>query len=321
VSPRADASIVVIAFNEESTVTDCVSALLTQRTTLSIDVLVVDDGSTDRTRQLVLQIAERDPRVRLLELGRNRGRGAARSCGLEAVDAAMVGYVDADVIVPLDWLERCASALATHSAVSGIATPDGDCIVLARILHPTTRVRRHTLAISGGNVLFEARVLREVGFEERARLGEDVRLARRMTTLGYSIATVPGLVAEHRETKSYPASVRWMWQNGVDAARLPFELRMVRVPDVAWLGWIVVLIGVTVLAALGSLSWAVAVGSLVGCTTVVAGAHMVSRFRLRPRTVRWLAAAALDVPLMTSYLAGRTVGFPAAALFARPRTN
>jgi glycosyltransferase involved in cell wall biosynthesis len=312
---------VVIAFNEESTVTDCVSALLTQRTTLSIDVLVVDDGSTDRTRQLVLQIAERDPRVRLLELGRNRGRGAARSCGLEAVDAAMVGYVDADVIVPLDWLERCASALATHSAVSGIATPDGDCIVLARILHPTTRVRRHTLAISGGNVLFEARVLREVGFEERARLGEDVRLARRMTTLGYSIATVPGLVAEHRETKSYPASVRWMWQNGVDAARLPFELRMVRVPDVAWLGWIVVLIGVTVLAALGSLSWAVAVGSLVGCTTVVAGAHMVSRFRLRPRTVRWLAAAALDVPLMTSYLAGRTVGFPAAALFARPRTD
>jgi glycosyltransferase involved in cell wall biosynthesis len=321
VSPRADASIVVIAFNVESTVTDCVSALLTQRTTLSIDVLVVDDGSTDRTRQLVLQIAERDPRVRLLELGRNRGRGAARSCGLEAVDAAMVGYVDADVIVPLDWLERCASALATHSAVSGIATPDGDCIVLARILHPTTRVRRHTLAISGGNVLFEARVLREVGFEERARLGEDVRLARRMTTLGYSIATVPGLVAEHRETKSYPASVRWMWQNGVDAARLPFELRMVRVPDVAWLGWIVVLIGVTVLAAVGSLSWAVAVGSLVGCTTVVAGAHTVSRFRLRPRTVRWLAAAALDVPLMTSYLAGRTVGFPAAALFARPRTN
>jgi glycosyltransferase involved in cell wall biosynthesis len=312
---------VVIAYNEEATVTDCLSALLSQRTTHSLEVLVVDDGSTDRTRQLVLEVAEHDPRVRLLELGRNRGRGAARTSGLEAVDTAMVGYVDADVIVPQDWLDRCASALATHSAVSGIATPDGDCIVLARILHPTTRVRRHTMAISGGNVLFEARVLREVGFDEEARLGEDVRLARRMTTLGYSIATVPGLVAEHRETKSYGASVRWMWQNGVDAARLPFELRLVRVPDVAWLGWIVVLIGVTVLAALGSLSWVVAVGALVGCTAVVAGAHMVSRFRLRPRTIRWLAAAALDVPLMTSYLAGRTVGFPAAALFARPRSD
>ena len=318
-SPRADASIVVIAFNEEATVADCVSALLSQRTTHSIDVVVVDDGSTDRTRQLVLRIAERDPRVRLLEHGRNRGRGAARSSGLGAVDTALIGYVDADVIVSQDWLERCISALATHSAVSGIATPDGDCIVLARLLHPTTRVRRHTMAISGGNVLFEARALREVGFEERARLGEDVRLARKMTALGYSIATVPGLIAEHRETKSYRASVRWMWENGVDAARLPFELRIVRVPDVAWLGWIAVLVGVTAIAAWGTFSWAVAVGALVGCTAVVAGAHTASRFRLRPRTMRWLAAAALDVPLVTSYLAGRTVGFPAAALSARPR--
>jgi glycosyltransferase involved in cell wall biosynthesis len=321
VSPRADASIVVIAFNEASTVSDCVSALLSQRTSRSIEVVVVDDGSTDQTGERVQRLAERDRRVKLVPHEHNRGRGAARATGLGAADAALIGYVDADVIVPTDWLERCAAALGTNRAVSGVATPDGDCVVLVRLVHPTTRVRRHTMAISGGNVLFDERVLREVGFDEGARLGEDFRLARRMTALGYSIATVPGLVAEHRETKSYPASLRWMWQNGIDAARLPFEFRIVRVPDLAWLGWILPLGLVVALAIAGTLSWAVAGGVLVGCTVAIAGAHTVSRFRLRPRTLRCLAAAVLDVPLVSSYLAGRTAGFPSALLSARPRPD
>jgi glycosyltransferase involved in cell wall biosynthesis len=319
VSPRADAAIVVIAHNEEATVVDCLSALLSQRTERSIDVVVVDDGSTDRTARIVGQIAERDPRVRLVAHGRNRGRGAARSTGLEDVDAALIGYVDADVVVPPDWLERCAAALATHSAVSGIATPDGDCVVLVRLVHPTARVRPHTMSISGGNVLFDADVLRAVGFDERSRLGEDVRLAQRMTTLGYSIATVPGLVAEHRESKSYVASIGWMWQNGVDAARLPFELRRIRVPDVAWLTWMAVLLVLAILASWGTISWAAAVGALLGWTVAITAAHAVSRFRLRPRTIRWLSAAVLDVPLVTTYLAGRTAGFPVAAMHARLR--
>jgi glycosyltransferase involved in cell wall biosynthesis len=310
---------VVIAHNEEATVADCVSALLAQRTERSIEVVVVDDGSTDRTGRLVGHIAERDPRVRLISHERNRGRGASRSTGLGEVDAPLIGYVDADVIVPPDWLERCVATLATHGAVSGIATPDGDCVVLVRLVHPTARVRPHTMPISGGNVLFDARVLRVVGFDEESRLGEDVRLAQRMTTLGYSIATVPGLIAEHRESKSYGASIGWMWQNGIDAARLPFELRTVRVPDVAWLGWMVVLVVLAVLASWGAISWATAVGALLCWTIAIAAGHTVSRFRLRPRTIRWLAATALDVPLVATYLAGRSAGFPAAALRARPR--
>ena len=310
-SPRADASIVVIAFNEASTVSDCVSALLSQRTSRSIEVVVVDDGSTDQTRERVQRLAERDRRVKLVPHEHNRGRGAARSTGLGAADAALIGYVDADVIVPPDWLERCVAALGTNRAVSGVATPDGDCVVLVRLVHPTTRVRRHTMAISGGNVLFDERVLREVGFDEGARLGEDFRLARRMTALGYSIATVPGLVAEHRETQVVPQRASdGCGRTASTRHDSPSSSAIVRVPDLAWLVWILPLGLVVALAIAGALAWAVAGGVLVGCTVAIAGAHTVSRFRLRPRTLRWLAAAVLDVPLVSSYLAGRTAGLP-----------
>jgi glycosyltransferase involved in cell wall biosynthesis len=308
---------VVIAYNEASTITGCVRALLSQRTTRSIEVVVVDDASTDRTRELVAELAAQDPRVRMVAHRRNLGRGAARRTGQETVDAPLVGYVDADVVVPPDWLERCVSALEPNGAVSGIATPDGDCVVLARLVHPTTRVRAHTLAISGGNVLFDAAALRDVGFEPSERLGEDVRLAHRMGVRGHSIAVVPGLVVQHREAKSYGATVRWMWLNGLDAARLPFELGVLRVPDAAWLGWIVVLVVLVVLAAVGAVPWVAIVGGAVLCTVAVAVAHTASRFRLHPRTLRWLAAAVLDVPLMSAYLAGRTAGFPAALASGR----
>jgi len=317
VPTSVDVSIVVIAFNEQTTIEACVSALLAQVTSRSFEVVVVDDGSTDRTAELVDELSHRDPRVRMLAHERNRGRGAARRTGQDATHSSLVGYVDADVIVSADWLERCATALGAHGAVSGIAVPDGDCVVLVRLVHPSIRVRPHTMPISGGNVLFDAPALRAVGFDERARLGEDFRLARRMTELGYLIATVPGLVAEHRETKSYRSTMRWMWENGRDAARLPFEFRILRVPDVTWLVWVVVLVALVVLAGTGTLPWGLGVAGIVACTVVIAIGHAASRFRLRPRTMRWLAAAALDVPLVTMYLAGRTAGFPSAVRGAR----
>lgn len=307
-----DVSIVVIAFNEQSTIEASVSALLAQVTPRSLEVVVVDDGSTDATPVLVRGLSHRDPRVRVLVHERNRGRGAARRTGQDATDAPLVGYVDADVIVPADWLERCATALGAHGAVSGVAVPDGDCVVLVRLVHPSVRVRPHTMPISGGNVLFDAQALRAVGFDERARLGEDFRLAQRLSALGYPIATVPGLVAEHRETKSYRSTLRWMWDNGRDAARLPFEFRILRVPDVTWLAWVAVLAVLIVLAGVGVLPWGPCVAGIAACTIAIGIGHASSRFRLRPRPLRWLAAAVLDVPLVTMYLAGRTAGFPAA---------
>ena len=317
---RPDVSLVVIAFNEEDTVADCIRALLAQVGGHSIEVLAVDDGSTDRTADVVRSFTELDPRVRLLAHDQNRGRGAARRTGQDAALAPLVGYVDADVVVPPDWLQRCIVALQHHSAVSGIATPDGDCVYLARVIKPTARLRRHTSPISGGNVLFEAEALRQVGFAENFRLGEDFRLARRMAAKGFSVVTVADLVAEHREAKSYRASILWLWQNGLDAARLPFEFRTVRIPDIVWAGWLAALLALLALGSVGTIPWLEVLAGAALVTIVVAIGHTASRFRPWPRAGRWVVAATLDVPIIAAYLAGRTVGLPAALWLVRHRS-
>src|SRR4051812_35918458 len=127
-----DASLIVIAYNERRRAPDCIRAILSQRTASSYEVILVDDGSTDGTVDAVAEVAGTDPRFRVLRLGENRGRGAARDAGVAAAHGSAIGFVDADITLPPDWLDRCLTALPGAAAASGIAVPDGDAAVAAR---------------------------------------------------------------------------------------------------------------------------------------------------------------------------------------------
>ena len=59
-------------------------------------ILVYDDGSTDRTAQIVQQVAAREPRVKLIKGGKNVGRGAARNRLLDAAKDGIIAWQDAD---------------------------------------------------------------------------------------------------------------------------------------------------------------------------------------------------------------------------------
>jgi glycosyltransferase involved in cell wall biosynthesis len=89
-------SAVVPAFNEEANITP-VLELLHHYPDL-VQITVVDDGSTDGTAQRVLEFARRDPRIRLLRLESNRGKGAALVAGAEASPSSLLLFLDADLI-------------------------------------------------------------------------------------------------------------------------------------------------------------------------------------------------------------------------------
>ena len=92
-------SVIVPVYNEEKTIGRCLDSLLLQELQ-DMEILVVNDGSTDESGKVVRAYMEKDPRVRMIEQ-ENRGLGAARNSGIRAAKGNYIGFVDSDDFVDL----------------------------------------------------------------------------------------------------------------------------------------------------------------------------------------------------------------------------
>jgi dolichyl-phosphate beta-glucosyltransferase len=107
------------------------------------EVIVVDDGSSDGTGVLVQALARRQPAVRLLALGRNRGKGAAVRAGMLAAAGTRRLFTDADGATPIAELKRLEPALATGA----------DIVIGSRVLvDPAVAVRTRPHRVAAGRV-------------------------------------------------------------------------------------------------------------------------------------------------------------------------
>src|SRR5438132_11049100 len=88
-------SVVIPVYNEESTLAEVLTKVLAVPHLL--EVIVVNDGSTDKTAEIAGTITTRDPRVRLERLGRNLGKTAALRAGFALTRGEIVIVQDADL--------------------------------------------------------------------------------------------------------------------------------------------------------------------------------------------------------------------------------
>ncbi len=121
VRPRRSISLVLPAWNEQEAisraVTEADAAL--RRVTDDYEILVVDDGSTDGTSRVVLDLAEELPRVRLIRHDVNIGYGAALRNGFAAATGDLVAFTDADNQFDLREIDRFVLLAQTHPVVCG----------------------------------------------------------------------------------------------------------------------------------------------------------------------------------------------------------
>ncbi|MDP8909351.1 MAG: glycosyltransferase family 2 protein, partial [Chloroflexota bacterium] len=91
-------SAVLPAYNEEEVIADSVAAMVATLESLGAEyeVIVVDDGSRDRTTEIVERLGRANPRVRLVSHGQNRGYGAALWTGFTSATKELVFLTDGD---------------------------------------------------------------------------------------------------------------------------------------------------------------------------------------------------------------------------------
>jgi glycosyltransferase involved in cell wall biosynthesis len=205
-----DISVVVPARDREACILDLLRALDEQ--TLERDrfeVVVVDDGSTDRTPELVSAWVSADPARRRIVRGEGRGPAAARNAGIREVRSAWIAFTDSDTIPDPTWLEAALEAVARLGvqALEGVVEP-----------WPAEAVGPYTHQIDsadGGrymtaNMIYHRDVLQHVGgFDEHfcAPFLEDSDLAFRVMDAGFAIAYAPEVRVRHRVERQSLADV------------------------------------------------------------------------------------------------------------------
>jgi dolichyl-phosphate beta-glucosyltransferase len=109
--------VVIPAFNEEGTITATLRDLTAHMDRLALDweLIVVDDGSGDRTAEMVERMAAGETRIRLIRGGRG-GKGKAIRRGMLEARGTWRFMADADLAMPADNLERFLDAVATAPA-------------------------------------------------------------------------------------------------------------------------------------------------------------------------------------------------------------
>ncbi|MCC7367483.1 MAG: glycosyltransferase [Chloroflexi bacterium] len=112
-------SVVIAAYNEEKVIADTVERVGAYlEATPDPELIIVDDGSRDRTREIVTALTGRFPFLRLVENDRNRGKGYSIKHGIMESRGEYVLFTDADLVFPIEGVEPFVKALEQGADVA-----------------------------------------------------------------------------------------------------------------------------------------------------------------------------------------------------------
>ncbi len=120
-TPPLELSVVVPAYNEEARLPRTLERIrdYLRRTHPSSEIIVVDDGSTDRTAEVIRALQEKMPELRLLANGENRGKGYSVRSGMLAARGEITLFTDADLSAPIEEAAKLLDALASADVAIG----------------------------------------------------------------------------------------------------------------------------------------------------------------------------------------------------------
>jgi glycosyltransferase involved in cell wall biosynthesis len=214
------ASVIIPAYNAEAFVAQAVRSAL-QQTERRIEVIVIDDASSDATAEVVSGLAAADPRVRLLRNASNAGPGAARNVGFAAAQGDWIAVLDADDLFEPERIERLLALAGQQDAdiVSDnlLLCPEGQTGPPTLLIPPTRLAapkRMSAAEFIAGDIakrgtrtaygffqpMFRRRFLEANGirYPEQIRFSEDYLLALQCLMCGASWWITPAAMYKYR---------------------------------------------------------------------------------------------------------------------------
>lgn len=200
-------SVVVPVFNGGKTIRATIEHLFRQSLPPD-EIIVVDDGSTDHTAEVLCSFGDRIK----VHSKTNGGPASARNAGIRVATGTLIAFTDSDCLPDENWLEEIVKGF--HSVIIGgvggrvcgtLNSLIGDYVDLHRWMNPHCAADGRVLYLVTANACFRSEVLAQANlFDERFRGagGEDTELSIRLRSIGYEFAFVESAVVRHHHKRT-----------------------------------------------------------------------------------------------------------------------
>jgi glycosyltransferase involved in cell wall biosynthesis len=233
-TPRPGLSVFFPAYNDGGTIASLViTALKTaRRLTPDFEVIVVNDGSADRTAEILDELARTYPEVRVVHHERNRGYGGALQSGFAAATRDLVFYTDGDAQYDPGEMETLWQAFLQSAdpvdMVNGYKISRSDPlhrIIIGRIYHHTVKV---LFGLRVRDVDCDFRLIRRAIFDRVALEKTSgvicLEMMKKIQDAGFRIAEVPVHHYHRAYGRSQFFNFRRLAKTAVDVCKLWFVL-------------------------------------------------------------------------------------------------
>lgn len=227
-------SIVIPCYNSSKRIVGCIRAVKDSLNSLinknKFEIIVVNDGSTDDTASII----SKETGITIITHSKNKGLSSARNSGIEASNSEYIVFIDSDIIIEKDWIQKTLDLLMSDSSIMG---------VIGHLAHPLTKKKTSLLDIYlfsnyrgakkidnktpllykwfvFSNTIIKRHLLKKTGcFDENicAYGGEDTELSIRINKkLPHGLRKAEGAIAYHYCDKSLNVYMKNMYDYGLN---------------------------------------------------------------------------------------------------------
>lgn len=217
-------SVLIPAHNEQEAISNTVTSIL-QSDYPCFEVIVVDDGSKDKTPQILEQLAKQDPRLRVFIMKKNMGKPSALRYGLMGCRGDIIVTIDADAYIDkyaIRWMISHFIAGPRVGAVTGNPRVRNRTSLLAKIqvgeysaiigmIKRTQRILGKVLTVSGVIVAFRKQALFDVRLWDEDMITDDINITWKLEKRFWDIRYEPNALC----WILVPETIKGLWRQRV----------------------------------------------------------------------------------------------------------
>ncbi len=213
-----DVSIIVPAYNEEVMISNCLNSLLSLNYPKNkYEVIVVNDGSTDRTQEIIESYSKKYSNLFLITKN-NGGKASAQNFGLKYAKGKYILITDSDAVVEKEWISKMVKDLETNDIVVGSFYSMENKTLLEKIQNSSYLIKfkygglrgRPNIGVNNG---FHKEILKSVGGFDESRVSVTTDFIKRAENSNYKVYFDPDITVFTKFTNNihgyFKQKLRW----------------------------------------------------------------------------------------------------------------